>query len=150
MKRCFTLIELLVVIAMITILAAMLLPALSRTKEYAHKITCTSNMKQLSMLHASYQETFDGAIVPNGLQYCYFKNEELQNSGSIDKATLDHVQGGVQLLLAMDGRQRTITDRNEQEYNTSVPIRTHPYRSVLSIFFVFFLTMLLFFCKKRV
>ena len=85
-----------------------------------------------------------------GLQYYYFKNEELQNSGSIDKATLDHVEGGVQLLLAMDGRQRTITDRNEQEYNTSVPIRTHPYRSVLSIFFVFFLTMLLFFCKKRV
>ena len=99
----FTLIELLVVVAIIAILAAMLLPALSRTKEYAHKITCTSNMKQLSMLHASYQETFDGAIVPNGLQYYYFKNEELQNSGIIDKATLDRVEGGVQLLLAMGG-----------------------------------------------
>lgn len=59
-KKClFTLIELLVVIAIIGILAAMLLPALGKTKEAGYKVRCASNLHQLFTMDAQYSNIFD-------------------------------------------------------------------------------------------
>ncbi len=62
--RGFTLIELLVVIAIIAILAAILFPVFARARENARKISCGSNLRQVSLGWLQYAQDYDERVIP--------------------------------------------------------------------------------------
>lgn len=70
----FTMVELLVVISIITILAAILLPALQKSQAIGKRIKCSGAMKQLGMCSSYYQGDNSDFVVP-----CYWYTSPCAN-----------------------------------------------------------------------
>ena len=74
-SSAFTLVELLVVMAIIAILAGLLLPTLSRSRDSANRIKCVSNLRQLGVAAQLYWNDNDGK--------CFTTRTTLTNNGAI-------------------------------------------------------------------
>lgn len=63
----FTLVELLVVIGLIAVLIALLMPALTKARRQAEKVTCQSNLRQVGQALLMYAQNWKGWMYPPGL-----------------------------------------------------------------------------------
>ena len=68
-RNGFSLIELLVVIAIVALLAAFVLPGLSRAREYAYFTSCKNSLRQMGIGFLIYGSSERGRV-PGGENYC--------------------------------------------------------------------------------
>jgi prepilin-type N-terminal cleavage/methylation domain-containing protein/prepilin-type processing-associated H-X9-DG protein len=86
--RAFTLVELLVVIGIISVLIAVLLPALGKARESARQVQCLSNMRQISVAIISFATDHNGVMPGSGgsqIQYYDPSNRSIRAAANDDE-----------------------------------------------------------------
>lgn len=93
----FTLLELLIVIAIITIMAALLLPALNKTREKTQEISCRNNLKQIGIGFSMYITDYDffpkPGSTPNNFPYW-----QHQVATYLQYPVIDNASGSMELM----------------------------------------------------
>ncbi len=122
-NKAFSLIELLVVTAIIALLAGLLLPALSRSKEAGRRTSCLANLRQLHLSITLYAEDHDGFYPgqsetrrwPSQLQ-AYYQSDRILRCPSDDPAAA--IEPASLLSSGADRAERSYIMNGWQDPNT--------------------------------
>ena len=140
-KNGFTLTELLVVIAVIAILAALLLPALSKSKSRTQTIACLNNLRQLSTCWQLYTGDNNDLLVPNdniaggapGPSWCQGTGILETNTTAIESGllfgynrstALYHCPADVSTVVSLSGTK--LSQLRNRSYNLSQSVNGDP------------------------
>jgi prepilin-type N-terminal cleavage/methylation domain-containing protein/prepilin-type processing-associated H-X9-DG protein len=122
--RAFTLIELLVVIAIIAILAAMLLPALSKAKNRAKEIGCLNNLKEMQLAWIMYADDFNQYLPPN--------TKSSENATNWVPGLMSNASDATNTLLLQEG-VLYVYNKSTGIYKCPADIRPNPQSGVVTV-----------------
>ena len=112
-RSAFTLIEMLVVIAVIGVLAAILLPAVLRSKEYAKRTYCQNNLRQFGQAARSYLMLYAGQWPASGTETCSQSTKDRFGAPYYPVDLLTHLMGRPRNSVSLIGYTAGIIDPQE-------------------------------------
>ena len=123
-QKSFTLIELLVVIAIIAVLASLLLPALSRARSEAYRVSCINNLNQMAQAAISYTDSNSGyypvAGGQNGSTWDDLLTNELQTGLSASECAQEGLSiafaGRLKILICLEDKPRPDASYTPRSY----------------------------------
>ncbi len=116
LRKTFTLIELLVVVAIIAILVGILLPAVTRVRQQAVKLACSSNLRQLGIAVEMYRDQ-NGNVFPVA-RYMPSPFISIMNDPTLPQ-TLNADLGGATRVLICPGDKEYVYSMCQEDSQTS-------------------------------